>query len=94
MRILWERPRESADGRSLYDLGGFHVERRDSGTFSVVGKVAVDDAERVRPRSSFSFLDTEAPAGAAFYRVRAFLAGGQFGDPSPAVEVGAAGPGS
>ena len=89
--VAWHRPTQSADGRALYDLAGFLVERDEGDGFELAGTIEVDDLEQVRPRSSFSFTDPSPPAGRLRYRVRPYTADGQKGVASlpAAIEVGA-----
>ena len=78
--IAWPRAARSADGRSLYDLAGFVVERIDrAGAVSTVTTVDVEDTDRIRKQKRFAVVDAAAPSSITHYRVRAFTADGQQG---------------
>ncbi|MBI5505809.1 MAG: hypothetical protein HY899_13505 [Deltaproteobacteria bacterium] len=86
--VRWARAERSADGRKLYDLAAFVVERsRDDGAFEPVATIDVVDQEKIRRRRKFEYRDENPGAGAFAYRVRAVCADGQEGPPTPAASV-------
>lgn len=90
--VRWARAEHSADGRKLYDLSAFVVERsRDGGSFEPVATIDVVDQEKIRRRSKFEYRDDSPGTGALAYRVRAVCADGQEGPPTPAAGVVVAG---
>ncbi len=88
VELVWKRAETSADGRELYDLAGFIVERSSgSAPYGRIDTVAVTDQEKLRRQARFRYDDEQPPLGMVSYRVRAFTADGQEGPPSPAVAV-------
>jgi len=88
VRLRWIRPQHSVDGRDLYDLAGFVIERSNNdGEFEVLAEVAVDDRNRVRPQNTFKWRDLDPIEGRRFYRVRAFTEDGQTGSISPGTPI-------
>ncbi len=88
VRLRWSRPTESTDGRDLYDLAGFVIERGDDGEeFAVIAEVPVNDRNRVRPQNIFKWRDLDPVAGRSFYRVRAFTRDGQTGSISAGTPI-------
>lgn len=85
--LSWQRPTRSQDGRQLYDLAGFVVERDSGRGFVPLTTIQVDDNQLVRPRQTFRYTDLQAPDSALAYRVRAFNADGQYGNPGPIVRL-------
>lgn len=86
--VRWPRAERSADGRRLYDLAAFIVERsRQGGPFETVATVDVVDQEKIRRRAAFEYRDEHAGSGALAYRVRAVCADGQQGPPTPVAAV-------
>ncbi|MFQ5477759.1 MAG: hypothetical protein ACE5E4_03995 [Candidatus Binatia bacterium] len=78
--LSWKRPTRSADGRTLHDLAGFVIEKRQAdGSYREIAVVETGDAELVRPRRSFVYVDVQPSATDQRYRLRAFLADGQQG---------------
>ncbi len=89
--VRWPRAQKSADGKRLYDLAAFVVERsRDGGPFERVATINVIDQEKIRRRSKFEYRDETPGAGALAYRVRAVCADGQEGPPTAAAATSAA----
>ncbi len=89
VELQWSRPKESVDGTELFDLIGFDIERRRTGTgrFEAIHRFATGDTDRLRPRQSFRYDDVSAADLAWEYRVRAVLSDGQRGLPSPIASV-------
>jgi len=85
--VSWQRAEHSHDGARLYDLAGFSIERDSGGGFEEIARVTVNDNQRIRPQRDFEARDDQALPGRLSYRVRAFLADGQRGQPSPASSI-------
>lgn len=85
----WRRPRQTADGKPLWDLDGFVVERALPGLpFEFLTRVQVPDRDRLRQQKRFTFVDTTAELGEDYrYRVLAFTADGYLSAPSSVVEI-------
>lgn len=85
--VRWKRAERSTDGERLTDLAAFAVERKKGdGAWERVGTVSVVDQEKIRRRNSFTWRDSDVPAGAT-YRVIAVTADGEEGPPNEAVEA-------
>lgn len=93
VQLAWRRPTRTSGGRSLDDLDRFLVERaRSDGPFAIVHTLVVEDRERFRPASRFTWVDTAATAGERWrYRVVALTLDGYRSPPSEVVEVLAGG---
>ncbi|RMF24035.1 MAG: hypothetical protein D6760_04180 [Deltaproteobacteria bacterium] len=89
VRLEWKRPEHSVDGRRLDDLARFAVERSTrGGPYERIGTVDVLDPNKLRPRSSYHYVDTPStPLEELHYRVRAIAADGQEGVASQPVAV-------
>jgi hypothetical protein len=85
----WRRPRETADGRPLFDLDAFVVERALPGLpFALLSRVQVPDRDRLRQQKRFAFVDTTTTLGEAYrYRVRSVTEDGYFSATSNVVEI-------
>jgi hypothetical protein len=87
VELTWERTTKTVDGRRLYDLERFDVERRSAGgELETLAEIPVTDTDRLRTQQVFEYIDHSPPAGAVEYRVRAVAADGEKGVPS-ALEV-------
>jgi hypothetical protein len=83
VQLRWERSTKTVDGRRLYDLESFVVERRTGdGPFEAIATIPVTDTDRLRAQRTFEIVDRAPPPGPVEYRVRAVTADGEAGVPS------------
>ncbi len=95
VRIEWKRPEHSVDGQRLDDLVRFLVERSIAeGAFETVATVEVLDRTKLRPRSSYHYVDSPPSLDKLRYRVRGVAADGQEGVPCEPVSPQAAAAGA
>jgi len=95
VRIDWKRPERSVDGQRLDDLVRFFVERSTAGRpFETVATVDVLDRTKLRPRSSYHYVDSPPSLDNLRYRVRGITADGQEGVPCEPVSPQAAATGA
>lgn len=81
--VEWRSPGESVDGKRLIDLARFVVERRAGAeSFAPIGETAADTTHRLRPIRQYTFVDASPVGDDAEYRVVAYTADGQRGEPS------------
>jgi hypothetical protein len=79
VKLAWSRPTESMDGEKLGDLARFIVERGGpEGGFAEIGRIAVDDNDRIRPQKHFAFVDEAPLPDPTVYRVSAVTSDGQY----------------
>ena len=86
--VHWKRAENSADGKKLYDLASFVVERQRPGeeSWERISTVDVADQDKIRRRHDFSWRDTSAGSEKVSYRVLAVDKDGEEGPPTaPAV---------
>jgi len=85
--VRWNRAEQSADGLRLEDLASFAIERKPPGdaAWQRIGTIDVVDQEKIRRRRDFSYRDSTAGAGDAWYRVIAVTADGHEGPPTGSV---------
>ncbi|HXC52974.1 MAG TPA: hypothetical protein VN634_18960 [Candidatus Limnocylindrales bacterium] len=83
--VHWKRAEKSADGKKLYDLASFIVERQRDGdeSWERIATVDVADQDKIRRRHDFSWRDTSAGSGVVRYRVIAVGEDGEEGPPTP-----------
>lgn len=89
VRLTWQRPRTYADGSRMYNLAGFRLERRESGSdFAPLIELPVTDRERFRQIRRFHYLDRSALEGLDYdYRVLSFTLDGYVSEPSNTVSI-------
>jgi hypothetical protein len=93
VELRWERPTKTADGRRLYDLASFAVERRTGDApFETIASISVTDSDRLRTQRVFEFVDEAPPPGQVEYRVRAVTADGEPGLETETLTVTATAP--
>lgn len=85
----WRRPRQTADGKPLFDLDAFVVERALPGLpFAFLTRVQVPDRDRLRQLKRFTFVDDGALIGESYrYRVMGVTEDGYLSAPSNVVEI-------
>jgi len=89
IEVTWRRAERSVDGRRLYDLAAFVVERAEQpGEFAEIARIDVIDQEKLRRKSRFRHVDRPAVStGTVWYRVRAVTEDGETGPPSQVAAV-------
>jgi hypothetical protein len=85
----WGRPRQTADGKPLFDLDAFVVERALPGLpFAFLTRVQIPDRDRLRQQKRFAFVDTTTALGEAYrYRVLSVTEDGYLSAASNVVEI-------
>ena len=96
LELRWSRPRTYVDGSNMDDLGGFLVLRavqdgassEETGEFSELATVVVEDRDRFRQAKRFRYTDEQITVGTRYrYQVRAFTLDGDYSTPSNIVEM-------
>jgi len=94
--LTWSRPTEYVDGRSLTDLTGFVIFRKDllptcpecPVPYRPLAAVNVEDQERFVRQKQYRFIDENAQAQMTYrYRVSSQLKDGSLSNPSNEVEA-------
>jgi hypothetical protein len=94
--LTWSRPTEYVDGRSLTDLTGFVIFRKDLSPtcpecpvpYRPLTTVNVEDREKFVKQKQYRFIDENAQAQMIYrYRVSSQLKDGSVSNPSNEVEV-------
>ena len=94
--LTWSRPTEYVDGRSLTDLTGFVIFRKDLSPtcpecpvpYRPLAAVNVEDREKFVKQKQYRFIDENAQAQMVYrYRVSSQLKDGSLSNPSNEVEV-------
>jgi hypothetical protein len=94
--LTWSRPTEYVDGRSLTDLTGFVIFRKDLSPtcpecpvpYRPLTAVNVEDREKFVKQKQYRFIDENAQAQMIYrYRVSSQLKDGSLSNPSNEVEA-------
>ncbi|HET9882875.1 MAG TPA: hypothetical protein VFS81_14065, partial [Candidatus Binatia bacterium] len=94
--LSWSRPTEYVDGRSLTDLTGFVIFRKDLSPtcpecpvpYRPLAAVNVEDREKFVKQKQYRFIDENAQAQMIYrYRVSSQLKDGSLSNPSNEVEA-------
>lgn len=94
--LTWNRPTEYVDGRSLTDLTGFVIFRKDLSPtcpecpvpYRPLAAVNVEDREKFVKQKQYRFIDENAQAQMIYrYRVSSQLKDGSLSNPSNEVEA-------
>jgi hypothetical protein len=94
--LTWSRPTEYVDGRSLTDLTGFVIFRKDLSPtcpecpvpYRPLAAVNVEDREKFVKQKQYRFIDENAQAQMIYrYRVSSQLKDGSLSNPSNEVEA-------
>jgi hypothetical protein len=94
--LTWSRPTEYVDGRSLTDLTGFVIFRKDLSPtcpecpvpYRPLANVNVEDREKFVKQKQYRFIDESAQAQMMYrYRVSSQLKDGSLSNPSNEVEA-------
>lgn len=94
--LSWSRPTEYVDGRSLTDLTGFVIFRKDLSPtcpecpvpYRPLAAVNVEDREKFVKQKQYRFIDENAQAQMIYrYRVSSRLKDGSLSNPSNEVEA-------